>query len=361
MTQNLSNSVLSLRPLRRLKERKASSTAIVACTLGLTVAGHPVSAQDLLSIVDTQLATRSSLAAQDGLNLAGLQVWELRANPPAVTFPEIDLNAGITNIYPPPHPQDGALDVDSFVEAVVKRVNDTRFDVFLEQRSAIEMGVTPESATGLYTFSPVGNDIEVDLEVKFSVTRLADVRFYRGSAPELGGYLSPWASYATQASLDGKSQHEFRLLDQQGNDVIPPITPAGSQVNLNLTGYGAGIYSVPVFWDQQFDVTVTLPVGQYTLILSGDTEGTVSGTIGNDGRLAVIPESWGDLEVNASPFVFPGDFNGDGQVTQADMDLVLLNWGATVRPPGFVAIEQWDGRITQNELDAVNLNWGNSI
>ena len=55
-----------------------------------------------------------------------------------------------------------------------------------------------------------------------------------------------------------------------------------------------------------------------------------------------------------------GDYNGDGFVSQADLDLVLLNWGDTALPAGWSAGDQFDGvQISQNELDAVLLNWGN--
>ena len=54
-----------------------------------------------------------------------------------------------------------------------------------------------------------------------------------------------------------------------------------------------------------------------------------------------------------------GDYNGDGFVSQADLDLVLLNWGDGVIPPEWVAADQFDGdQVSQNELDGVLLNWG---
>ena len=54
-----------------------------------------------------------------------------------------------------------------------------------------------------------------------------------------------------------------------------------------------------------------------------------------------------------------GDYNGDGFVSQADLDLVLLNWGDSTLPAGWAAADQFDGvQISQNELDGVLLNWG---
>ena len=53
-----------------------------------------------------------------------------------------------------------------------------------------------------------------------------------------------------------------------------------------------------------------------------------------------------------------GDYNNDGFVSQADLDLVLLNWGDDVTPDGWVEATPFDGLMSQNELDAVLLNWG---
>ncbi|MEM7627523.1 MAG: alpha/beta hydrolase-fold protein [Planctomycetota bacterium] len=54
-----------------------------------------------------------------------------------------------------------------------------------------------------------------------------------------------------------------------------------------------------------------------------------------------------------------GDYDGDGLVGQADLNLVLLNWGTTALPDGWTAIDQFDdGFIGQNELNDVLLNWG---
>jgi hypothetical protein len=56
-----------------------------------------------------------------------------------------------------------------------------------------------------------------------------------------------------------------------------------------------------------------------------------------------------------------GDYNGNDTVEQADLDLVLLNWGDTLADPAAIG---WvndlpDGSIDQAELDKVLLNWGN--
>jgi hypothetical protein len=60
------------------------------------------------------------------------------------------------------------------------------------------------------------------------------------------------------------------------------------------------------------------------------------------------------------PAGIPGDYNGNGQVEQADLDLVLLNWGAdgTIPPDAWINDFPVDV-IDQAELDGVLLNWGN--
>ena len=59
-----------------------------------------------------------------------------------------------------------------------------------------------------------------------------------------------------------------------------------------------------------------------------------------------------------------GDYDGNGFVSQADLDLVLLNWGDSSLPSGFEEGNipggaPFDALISQNELDGVLLNWGN--
>ena len=71
--------------------------------------------------------------------------------------------------------------------------------------------------------------------------------------------------------------------------------------------------------------------------------------------------AFGTVEASAA---LVGDFNGDGFVSQPDLDLVLLNWGDSSLPAGFDenALSSggpFDSLISQNELDDVLLNWGN--
>jgi hypothetical protein len=56
------------------------------------------------------------------------------------------------------------------------------------------------------------------------------------------------------------------------------------------------------------------------------------------------------------------DYNADGHVEQADLDLVLLHWGQ----PAVPAPNGWfndvpKGSIDQAELDELLLNWGSRV
>ncbi|MEM1445467.1 MAG: choice-of-anchor tandem repeat NxxGxxAF-containing protein [Planctomycetota bacterium] len=63
----------------------------------------------------------------------------------------------------------------------------------------------------------------------------------------------------------------------------------------------------------------------------------------------------------------PGDFNGNGQVEQGDLNLVLTNWGVNtvvnsnaVIPGGWKNYAENTGVIDQNELNLVLSNWGST-
>jgi hypothetical protein len=69
--------------------------------------------------------------------------------------------------------------------------------------------------------------------------------------------------------------------------------------------------------------------------------------------LGIVEYEQGPIDFAPGGGTIPGDYNGNGRVEQADLDLVLLNWGAALAQP-------WvDGTVDQAELDGVLLNWGN--
>ena len=98
-------------------------------------------------------------------------------------------------------------------------------------------------------------------------------------------------------------------------------------------------------------------------VLAGIDAWRLTGTPGSSDAEVVpwvsIAEFDGILHTAASGYFLDGDYNGDGWVSQADLDLVLLNWGGSELPETWAATHQFDGvLVSQNELDAVLLNWG---
>ena len=89
-----------------------------------------------------------------------------------------------------------------------------------------------------------------------------------------------------------------------------------------------------------------------TAVTFGESDGNGDGVVDND-DFTIWRNAAGVVE---------GDYNGDGFVSQPDLDLVLLNWGDNVLPGGFdqagLQSYNFDGLISQNELDGVLLNWG---
>jgi hypothetical protein len=63
-----------------------------------------------------------------------------------------------------------------------------------------------------------------------------------------------------------------------------------------------------------------------------------------------------------APDLLPGDYNDNGVVEQADLDVVLLNWGSELLDPGSVGwlADLPNSFVDQEELDKVLLNWGSS-
>ena len=78
-------------------------------------------------------------------------------------------------------------------------------------------------------------------------------------------------------------------------------------------------------------------------------------------RAERIPSLYGpEYTVTMLPTILAsGDYNANGQVEQADLDLVLLHWGQDgAAPPAGWTHELPSGIIDQEELDLVLINWG---
>jgi hypothetical protein len=120
-----------------------------------------------------------------------------------------------------------------------------------------------------------------------------------------------------------------------------------------------------------FDTLFTGPVrlgrnvGTGTFTFTGGT-GQFAGASGQgDMDVAItldrFPTSTGAVEqvwrgsITLAALPLPGDYNQNGTVEQADLDLILLNWGADALALSF----NWaSGTVDQDELDGVLLHWG---
>ena len=70
----------------------------------------------------------------------------------------------------------------------------------------------------------------------------------------------------------------------------------------------------------------------------------------------IVKTTCADVSVYPDPNPQPGDFNTDGQVEQADLNLLLQGWGDDYVPSTWTAT--FDGLLDQNELNDLLGNWG---
>jgi uncharacterized protein YkwD len=123
---------------------------------------------------------------------------------------------------------------------------------------------------------------------------------------------------------------------------------AGVSVDVDGSAFYAvssesGGYSVPVPQD-----------GIYAVTFSGGGFGPFFTDAVVAGRLNVKVDY-----LVAALIELAGDYNGNGRVEQADLDVVLRNWGQPIVPSAWIN-DLPIGAIDQQELDRVLLNWGNT-
>ncbi len=94
---------------------------------------------------------------------------------------------------------------------------------------------------------------------------------------------------------------------------------------------------------------------------------TLASDMANDFSLSLANSDTDLVLTFQSATGIDGDYDDGGLVEQADLDLVLLNWGAAV-PPIHTNPILWvnqvptdDEIVDQNDLDGVLLNWGNTL
>ncbi len=147
----------------------------------------------------------------------------------------------------------------------------------------------------------------------------------------LGGALS-----AILLDVDNVGDDEVAMWTLGGSGPLPPLSVShtGNGIALNLAWIGGSAD----------------PLADLVFVYGPDGLTTPGGD-----PIFSLP---GEVVLLSVPGL-AGDFNGNGTVEQADLDLVLGNWGAATTPPTFVAnTAGLSNGVDQDELDAVLGNWG---
>ena len=207
-----------------------------------------------------------------------------------------------------------------------------------------------------------GNTININGLTSFTTAELLD------ALAVASDHLPVVADFQLPAVLDVLADAVPATL-QVGEDFDLGVTITNAAAVATVNGADELDFTLSVTGDLAAGATGTdaaLGGGVLEMVgLDTATPGLKSGIItvttssqGAANALVSIPISF---EVLAS--LLTGDYNADGFVSQADLDLVLLNWGDGVLPGGFDSGAlpgggSFDGLISQNELDGVLLNWG---
>jgi hypothetical protein len=207
-----------------------------------------------------------------------------------------------------------------------------------------------------------------------------------------GGFLTPevyttgifsisWDSLlmSQPASSDPEPLQGVQVVTRTGDPSVPATlqvherwemryTPEGAFAVVDLNGIRtAGSYSVGQ--SDHFDLDFDLGSGDWelkvnnsslmtgTMLPPNEFGGIIFTTNGRAGTADPAALVMDNLLVEAVGQ--PGDYNANGIVEQADLDLVLLNWGDQTPPaPSGWLVDLPSGAIDQAELDGVLLNWG---
>ncbi|MEL7087933.1 MAG: DUF3466 family protein, partial [Planctomycetota bacterium] len=167
-----------------------------------------------------------------------------------------------------------------------------------------------------------------------------------------------WNDYLAAPTFLDPIQSAYDTVDSEARAINEDGWIVG-EAQLDTPGFG--VNRVGALWDPQgrgYGLTGLLTEEDQAQWIIDDAL-----DINRSGWILVRGESVSDGTTHSlllRPAALAGDYNGDGFVSQADLDLVLLNWGETVVPAQWVATDQFDGvQVSQNELDGVLLNWGN--
>ncbi|MEM7627697.1 MAG: PQQ-dependent sugar dehydrogenase [Planctomycetota bacterium] len=166
-----------------------------------------------------------------------------------------------------------------------------------------------------------------------------------GSDPELDGQyifadFGSFNGYAMHASLDDLLGAHTQLEDGQ----LPSALTQAEISRLQLT------------LDDDGDGNIDRVANDFNSLFQ-ESRNDVRFGRGPNGELFISSKRTGEIYLVTNT-VLEGDYNGDGFVSQGDLNMILLNWGAGVTPDGWYSYDAFDGNISQNELNDVLLNWG---
>jgi hypothetical protein len=200
--------------------------------------------------------------------------------------------------------------------------------LYLQAMARPVRGSDPVEQRLLWYWNPATQEVEVTVQ-ESSLRVISTGGFGEFTLPQAGTSLTPALKIAQP--LEGDLGEHRHLLYYALDDSPPAAAGAyGFFAQLTSPFYGA---SSPFF--------IALNNG-----------------ISSDELLA------GALAINAAaagPAGLIGDYNGNGTVEQADLDLVLLHWGSDASPPpADWVFDSPDGQIDQDELDRVLLGWGDT-
>lgn len=155
------------------------------------------------------------------------------------------------------------------------------------------------------------------------------------------------------------------MVNPQGTGTITFSTSAAAVEFFARTNSSANGNTVITAFDDSGNligdpIMIGLADGWQLISLTGSIERIeVENLASGSNRINAI-DDFGFTPVEELPLL-AGDYNGNGTVKQADLDLVLLNWGAegSTPPSGWIN-DLPSGTIDQAELDRVLLGWGNT-
>lgn len=282
------------------------------------------------------------------------------------------LNAGNAPFWERLSPNDDISSVSSFepfatswaVDLILAAAPDAKAATGIDQRITALSTDDGYGSSAIHGTHRAGMDI--DLGIPLSARNTGNGSLNAGEAD---------AADFARAFIDAHLNHPeldvrvARILNSNA-DIIAAVNATHPGVMVNDTSGGhASHFHIDVTSPRRvasspdlpgdFDLTDQVDADDIDLLrenFGGDT--TIYNLAGN---AAAVDETDLDFLITNILNTTEGDANLDGLVSQADLDAVLLNWGATDAGWATGNLDAADGTgfVSQADLDAVLLNWGN--